>query len=434
MKNLKALFRENLLLKITSLNAFVIVLRLTVSLFAQRVLAVNLGETGIAQIGQLRNLMQMLTGVSSLGTFNGIVKYVAEFNDNRKKLNEVFSTVFVFWLIGAVLAGLFLFFNASWVSLQLFGNQDFTGLIYTVSLMPLVIGVNRIFQGVVNGLSEYKKYAKIDLFGYLASTALLVVSLFYYNLKGVLFAIALTPIIQFVIILLVFRPILKHYIRLQGLKLKTPYLKPFLGFALMSLLSSVLLNYIELDIRTVITNRISVDEAGYWTAVNFISKNYMVFSSGIFSLYVIPKFSRIYSGSDFKQEVVHIYKTLLPLFGLGMLLVYLFRFVVIDIIYPNFTGMAPLFKWQLLGDFIRLASLVIAHQFLAKKMVKSFVFTELVSLGMFYFLSKYLVGIYGVEGVVMAHFYRYIIYFLLVALMVWIFFKRQSSKRPSTHD
>lgn len=427
MKYFKSLFKENLLLRITSLNASVIIVRLIVSLFVQRILAVNLGETGIAKIGQLRNVIQMLTGLSSLGTFNGVVKYVAEFNDNKKKLKEVFNTVFVFWLIGSVLSGLFLFFNAHWISERLFGHRGFTELIYVLALMPMVIGANRIFHGVVNGLSEYKKYAKIDLFGYLAATVLMLLSLLYYNLKGVLFAIALTPIIQCVIILLVFRSVLKRYLKWQDLRLKTPYLKPFLGFALMSMLSSVLLNYIELDIRTLITDRINIEEAGYWTAVNFISKNYMVFSSGVFSLYVIPKFARIYSGKDFKQELVHIYKTLLPLFGLGMLLVYFFRFTVIEIIYPDFTGMAPLFKWQLLGDFIRLASLVMAHQFLAKKLVKSFVFTELISLAMFYFLSKYLVGIYGVEGVVMAHFYRYIVYFLVVGLMVWYFFKRQGA-------
>src|SRR5690606_22937777 len=163
--------------------------------------------------------------------------------------------------------------------------------------------------------------------------------------------------------------------------------------------------------------------------MNFISKNCMSFSSGIFSLYVIPKFSRIYSGKDFKKEVLYIYKTLLPLFGIGMIAVYLVRKTIIDVVYPNFYGMEPLFKWQLLGDFIRLAAIVIAHQFLAKKMVKSFIATEILSLGLFYLLSKYLIHIYGVEGVVMAHFYRYIIYFFVVLIIVCFCFVVPKSKK-----
>ena len=104
-------------------------------------------------------------------------------------------------------------------------------------------------------------------------------------------------------------------------------------------------------------------------------------------------------------------------------MVFIFRNVFIDIIYPNFTGMEPLFKWQLLGDFVRLATLVVSHQFLAKKMVKSFVITELLSLALFFFLAKYLVVSYGAEGVVMAHFY-----FTVVIFAVWNYFRTQKTE------
>ena len=108
-----------------------------------------------------------------------------------------------------------------------------------------------------------------------------------------------------------------------------------------------------------------------------------------------------------------------------MIVIYIFRDYVIDLVYPNFLGMEPLFKWQLLGDFVRLGSLVIAHQFLAKKMVRSFIFTEFLSIALFYVLSKYFIVDYGAEGVVMAHFIRYIIYFIVVLFLLWRYFKKQ---------
>src|SRR5690606_18383925 len=108
-----------------------------------------------------------------------------------------------------------------------------------------------------------------------------------------------------------------------------------------------------------------------------------------------------------------------------MLLVYVFKKMIIEIIYSNFLGLESLFKWQLLGDFIRLAALVISHQFLAKKMIKSFIITELISISLFYFLSKYLVVMHGAEGVVMAHFYRCIVYFIVVIVVVLHYFKTQ---------
>ena len=181
----------------------------------------------------------------------------------------------------------------------------------------------------------------------------------------------------------------------------------------------------EIDIRVMVQKRITMADAGIWTAMTNISKNYMVFSSAIFTLYVLPKFAGIHNKIDFKEELINIYKTLLPLFGVGMLLIFFLRKYVIQIIYPDFLAMEPLFKWQLLGDFVRLAAIVLGYQFLAKKMVRNFIFSEILSLALFYGFSYYLSGIYGVEGVVMAHFLRYIVYFFVVFFLVFRYFKKQ---------
>lgn len=422
--NFKGIIQNNLLLKITSLNAVVLFIRLIISLVIQRLLALMVGEAGIAKIGQLRNLIQIITSSSSLGTFNGVVKYVSEYKENKQRLNDLFSSVFIFLFIGSIITSSIVFCFSSYITIELFGDLEYIYVIKSLSLLPLIIGLNRVFHGVVNGLTEYKKFAKIDLLSYVLSALLLLICLFQFNLKGVLFAIVLAPIIQLGIIIYVFGATLKEYLKFKLLDFKIPFAKELLAFTLMSIISTVLLNYIELDIRIMIADKININEAGYWTAMNFISKNYMAFSASLFTLYVIPKFARIHTLSIFKKEVFNIYKTILPLFGVGMVLVYVFREIVIEIVYPNFTGLEPLFKWQLLGDFVRLAALVISHQFLAKKMVVSFVVTELISLGLFYFLSKALVVLYGAEGVVMAHFYRYIIYFIIIVCAIWLYFSK----------
>jgi len=77
-----------------------------------------------------------------------------------------------------------------------------------------------------------------------------------------------------------------------------------------------------------------------------------------------------------------------------------------------------LFKWQLLGDFVKIASIIIAHQFLAKKMVMQFIVTELVSLILFYTFSAYFIKSMGAEGIVLAHFLRYVLYFIIVIIML----------------
>jgi PST family polysaccharide transporter len=296
----------------------------------------------------------------------------------------------------------------------------------TAIIIPF-IAVQRVFNGVINGLSEYKKYAKIDLISYLFSALLTVFFLFQYNLDGVLVAIAITPVVQVSVMLFFFYKVLREYIQFKDLTLQAPMAKALLAFTVMSFVSSILLPIVEIDIRGMLDEKLSGRDAGIWTNMTFISQNYMVFSSSIFTLYVIPKFAGIYNAGNFKKEVFSIYKTLLPLFAGGMILVFFFRNVIIDIIYPGQIEMAPLFKWQLMGDFVRLASLVLAHQFLAKKLVINFIFTEIMSLALFYGFAYYFTGIYGVEGVVMAHFLRYLVYFFVVLYLVSRYFKKKRS-------
>jgi PST family polysaccharide transporter len=411
----------------TSLNAGAIVVRLFISAIIQRLLTEYVGPVGQYKIGQLRSLSILLTSITSLGTFNGIVKYIAEYKKDEIKLQQLFSSVFIFLIVGVSISTSVLLFFSKDISNYLFSSTEYSYLIKLTAIIIPFIAVQRVFNGVINGLSEYKKYAKIDLISYLFSALLTVFFLFQYNLDGVLVAIAITPVVQVSVMLFFFYKVLREYIQFKDLTLQAPMAKALLAFTVMSFVSSILLPIVEIDIRGMLDEKLSGRDAGIWTNMTFISQNYMVFSSSIFTLYVIPKFAGIYNAKNFKKEVFSIYKTLLPLFAGGMILVFFFRNVIIDIIYPGQIEMAPLFKWQLMGDFVRLASLVLAHQFLAKKLVVNFIFTEIMSLALFYGFAYYFTGIYGVEGVVMAHFLRYLVYFFVVLYLVSRYFKKKRS-------
>ncbi|WP_111684343.1 O-antigen translocase [Winogradskyella tangerina] len=421
--------RENIILKITSLNAVVITIRLVVSVFVQRLLAITVGEAGIASIGQVRNAMVMLTSTSTLGIFSGVVKYVAEYKENKPELAKLFSTATVFLISGSIVSALILFFGATYFSDFLFKSEDFVYVFKVLAVIVPFIAINRAIGGIVNGLSDYKRYAKIELISYLLATLALLLGLYTSNLDGVIIAIAFAPIIQLIVLGFVFGKTLKSYIKLKDINLSLSYKNKLLAFTLMSFVSAFLLNYIEINIRTKVANEININEAGYWTAMTFISKNYMVFATGLFTLYVIPKFANIHTKSAFKNEVANIYKTILPVFGLGMILVYFLRNLIIDIIYPDFKGMEPLFKWQLLGDFVRLCALVLAHQFLAKRLVKSFIITEIISLVLFYALTLIFIKEYETEGVVIAHLVRYLIYFVIVVFVLWMYYRNRTTEQ-----
>ncbi|MDX1782865.1 MAG: O-antigen translocase, partial [Aequorivita vladivostokensis] len=94
--------RGNLLLKMTSLNAVVVSIRLLISAVVQRLLYDYVGAVGLYKIGQLRSLSQLLMSISSLGTFSGLVKYVAEYRSDKAQLQKLFSTTLVFTIFGVL--------------------------------------------------------------------------------------------------------------------------------------------------------------------------------------------------------------------------------------------------------------------------------------------------------------------------------------------
>ena len=191
---------SNIVLKITSLNAVVITIRLLVSAGVQRLLAVTVGEAGYASIGQVRNILAMLTSTTTLGTFNGVVKYVAEFKTNQPELSKVFSTVTTFTLIGSLVSAVVLFFGASHLSEYLFNSQAYIYIFQLLAVIAPFIAMSRVANAVVSGLSDYKKYAKIELISYLIATVALVIGLFTSELKGVIIAIAFAPVIQLIVL------------------------------------------------------------------------------------------------------------------------------------------------------------------------------------------------------------------------------------------
>ncbi len=408
--------KDNLLLKITSLNSGAVFIRMLLSVVSQKVIALLLGPVGVAQIGNFRNLLPIIESFSTGGISNGIVKYVAEYKEDKSELQRIFSTVFVFLFCGTILVFSVLFFGAEYLNEWMFnGKHDFVFVFRLLAIGTPFLALNKMFFAIANGLSAYKEFIKINLMSYVLSTLIMLVFVYYKKLDGALIALAINPLILVAFFLKLYYKVLKEYVTYKQISFTVPYSKNFRVFILMTVFSAVISSFINIKLRLNLMKSINPIDAGNWTAMTNLSSQYFTFISGIFTLYVLPKFSTIKKRLEFKIEVLKIYKTLLPLVAVGMLFLYFFRESVVLLLQSEeFLGMKYLFKWQLLGDFVKVASLVVAYQFLAKKMLKEFVVTEIISLVLFYVFADFFMDTLGAEGIVLAHFLRYVIYFLAV--------------------
>lgn len=415
---IKEFIKGNLIFKVTSTNAVVVVVRMFCSLISQKILAIYIGAEGIALVGNFKNVTNFLEQFSIFGAFNGLVKYISEFKNNKEELSKITSTALIFTFIASLISFIALFFGADLLNDFIFGPEyDFRLLFKILAVMVPFFGLSGILNGFLNGNSDYKIYARANILAVTISTILIIWLTLSNNLMGALLAISLVPLIQFIgLISFAFKRYKGYF---KNLLIKASYKHQLLSYTFMTLVVVLLINWVDVLVRNLIQDTIGGQDAGYWTAMTSISKTYMQFSATIFPLYILPKYSKMTSSLEFRKEVVNIYKLLIPLFAVGMLLVFLFKTWVIQILYTDeFLPMSNLFKWQLLGDLTKLAALIVSYKFLAKREIGYFIFTEVLSVALFFGFSKYFIVTYGTEGIVIAHFLRYLVYFGVVLFIL----------------
>lgn len=407
------------LFKITSLNSLSVLLKIGTGLVTSKLLAIFVGPSGMALVGNLRNFMTSLESISTLGFQNGIVKYVAEAEKDQSKLQKIIATVFISLLLVAIILSGILFYFASYWNSQIFGTHFWYSFVFKVLALALPwYTVSLFFISVINGFAQFKKVILINVLGNVIGLLASLVLIWNYQTLGALLAIVASPSLLFFVS---FYFVNKEISFFENIKLDLfdfKIIKNLSSYSIMALVSSVLGPLVFLIIRKNVITAVGIDQAGYWETMTRISSYYMLFVSTILSVYFLPKLSSAKSNSETKTIFWSYYKTILPLFIVGFIVIYALRFFIVELIFTKeFLPVTTMFFWQLVGDILKVAFLILGFQFFAKKMTLAFIIFEIFSLVVLYVASNYLIQIFGIHGVLMAQALDNLIY--LLALLIY---------------
>lgn len=416
---MKSLFNNNLLLKISSLNAVSIGVKIVTGIAVQRALAYFVGAQGLGLVGNFRDFVMALQNFAGLGLNDGIIKYVAEHKNDVPQRNRSIRTAFVLIFIASVVVGVGLWFSAGFWNHYLFQDRyDFKYLIQGLAVAIPLYGLNVLLLAVINGMSKFKQVVFVQLSTNIAALAVTLLLLWWYGLNGALLAVLLAPVLSLFFAVLMTKNQLILLKAIIMARFDVGVFSGLGGFMLMALLSSLLLPAVRILIRDLIDGADSADAVGYWEAMYRISNLYLLFVTSLLSLYVLPKLAENSSIRTFRMTIREFYKTILPFFGLGLLILYLIQNQVVLLVYnETFLPMKALFKWQLPADFIKVATMVIAYRLLAQKMLWHYIILEIVSVTFLYAASLFLVRKYGFEGAAIAYLFETILYLFLVLIV-----------------
>ncbi|WP_312536337.1 O-antigen translocase [Acinetobacter variabilis] len=405
----------------TSVLNGVAVLIKTITMFVlNKILAVYLGPTGYAAIGQFQNFIQMVTTFAGSAINTAVVKYTAEYHEDETKQRAVWKTagsiVFLFSLVFAVLILIF----QKQLALYIFQSLKYQTIFIWFAIFLIFFNFNTLFLAILNGKKEILKLVLANIAGSLFALVITGVLAIKLQLYGALIALSIYQSIAFIVtLILCHRADWFEFSSLLG-KIDLGITKKFASFILMALVSAICVPLSHMLIRAYLTQEFSLAYAGYWEAMIRLSTVYLLLVTTTLGVYYLPRLSELNAIDEIKKEVYLGYKFIFPLAVVGGICVFILRDWIIKLLFsPSFAPMQDLFLWQMMGDALKIGSWILAYLMLSKAMTKLYICTEIIFTVSLIALTYICTQVFGFEGVSIAHLINYGLYWIVISLFIF---------------
>lgn len=408
------------LLKTSVLNGVAVLIK-TITLFVlNKILAVYLGPTGYAALGQFQNFIQMVTTFAGSAINTAVIKYTAEYHEDESKQRAIWKTagsiVFVFSLMFAFLILIF----QRQLSLYIFHTLEYQKVFVWFAVFLLFFNFNTLFLAILNGKKEILKLVLANIAGSLFAlivTSILAIKL---HLYGALIALSIYQSIAFIVTLfLCYRADWFKFSSLFG-KIDLEITKKLSSFIWMALVSAICVPLSQILIRAYLSQEFGLAYAGYWEAMIRLSTVYLMLVTTTLGVYYLPRLSELKMIDEIKKEVYLGYKFLFPLAVAGGVVIFVLRDLIINVLFsPSFAPMQSLFFWQMMGDALKIGSWILAYLMLSKAMTKLYISTEIIFTLSLIALTYVCTQLFGFEGVSIAHLINYGMYWVVISFFIF---------------
>lgn len=383
-----------------------------------KVVAIYTGPTGIAVLGQLQSLTNIMTGLAGAPVGNGVVRYTAEnYREGYEKCQPWWNAGIQCVLIILAIIIPIILLMAGYLSHWLFGNREYTYIIIISSLMLPFATLGTLCNSIINGQQNYKRYITLGAVSVTFSTIVMLLFIYYGGLKGALLALAIqNGCIGIILLFASIRQKWFPYISFQR-QLNREKIKDIANYILITIVTALGLPLALIGVRKILVTHVGWDVTGEWQAVWKISEAYLAVLSIALSTYFLPKLATLKSSQAIMHEVFSTLKMVFPIAVILAVFVFVLKDFALKILFTaSFASARELFLVQLIGDVIKICSWVLAYPMLSKGKTKWILSTEIIfSISLMLFTWVF-VNNYGVHGANYAYLLNYSLYFLLMLI------------------
>ncbi len=406
------------IVKVFSLTSISTLVKMCTGLISVKIVAAIIGPAGVALLGQLSNFSIVIMSFSCGGINSGITKYIAEYKSDESKVADYISTALRIIVLCSLLCGTVMILFHNWISKFIMLSDEYGYVFIIFGITVLLYALNSMLTSIVNGYKDFKKFVCISIANSIMGVIFTVILVLCWHLKGALIAAVTYQSVMFFITLWMLRN--SSWLKWNFFKrrLSKVISSKYFKYTMMTLTTALTLPIAQMFLRGYVMTEISTVEAGWWEGMNRISNMYLMVITSSFVVYYLPRLSEITNTNELRCEIIKTYKVISPLIFCGFLVVYISRYLIVNILFTSeFLPMTELFLWQLIGDFFKVSSWVLAFIMQAKAMAKIYIITEIVATLMYIGFGYVFAHINGIVGICQAYIINYIIYTIILVVL-----------------
>lgn len=423
------------LIRTSLLNGVSVVVKMFTLLGINKILALYVGPSGYAAIGQLQNALTMITTLSSGAVNTGVTKYTAEYIDDPVKQHAVWKTSTALAVMGSLVVSVIVALFSSKLSSYFFKTDMYASVFIWVALSLFFFTFNALLLAIINGKKDIKTLVIANIAGSFLSLIVTGFLTWSLGLYGALVSLGVYQALAFITTVFLCRK--NEWFRVEyffGAFDKNVALN-LSKFAAMALTTAACVPVAQILIRNHLISDFGVEYAGYWEAMWRLSSAYLLLVTTTLGVYYLPRLSELVGYDAVVKEVADGYKFILPVALVCCVAVYLLRDFIIQILFSDqFLPMRELFAFQLIGDVMKIGSWILAYVMLGQAMYKLYIVTEIVFAFSFYFFVLIFTRWHGFEGVVEGYALNYLLYWIVMFFCIAVALKKNAGKADESPE
>lgn len=427
LKKIKQIITSSEALSVSIFSGISTFVKLCTAFITSKIVAIYLGPDGLGVIGQLGSFLAIVLAISTGGISNGVVKYLSEYGNEKTEQYKIIKASVVITLISSVIVSIFIIlFSGYWSEIIFKGS--FQSVIIILGISIIFYALFNLSTNILNGLKEYKKFNYIGIISSLTGLIFSVFWVKYFGIYGALLSLVTYQSVVFFIIFLFKNKIAElKYLEIIKVRINMSVIKNLSKFSIMAIISAFCIPVSQILIRNFIATEINSTFVGYYEGINRLSNMYLTLITTTLSIYYLPKLSSLTNSKEVRTEIFNGYKLIIPVTLVILTFVLVFKKLIIKYVFSSqFMEMENLFLPQLIGDFFKIASWLLAFQMLAKAMTITYIVTEVIFSILLVGLTFVFVNYFGGIGVVYSYALNYFLYFIaMIVIFSRLLFKNK---------